>query len=382
MAWYNASWLKRKKVTVNNSFIDSPLTNFPLWYHIDGDSDISTNSKNSYGDVRVTTSDGTTECPVYVTPAGVLYWEAPSLSSTVGTDFYIYYDNSAATAYSASDTYGQYNVVNATYDYWATLHEPITSSSQTHFNEASTNYSGTVRNMSGDEATGGPTKAYWDFSNNAVGFPSPAAWLEVDSTSFHPLSPTITTLTISGWMQIYPSQASSYNSIQALCGDYNSSGANKNIIVGGYSGNASLGNIRIYDTNGNASIVNNLFGTTNLAGYSDGTWIHFGFTYTGTTYNFYLNGVADGSGSDTYNNASTNARFMVGSCYRSSFFNDFQALGGITDLRISRSTAVSADWIKAEYSNSQEPTFWTIGTEETNGPAPSTPYRTQSTIIN
>ena len=62
------------------------------------------------GDIRVTTSNGTTELPRQVvsidvgSETGELHFEADSLSSTQPTDFYIYYGNVAASEPAASAT--------------------------------------------------------------------------------------------------------------------------------------------------------------------------------------------------------------------------------------------------------------------------------------
>lgn len=115
MAWYNSSWLYRKKITIGAQ--SGSLTNFPVYVNL---ADLGTSFfdyvKSDGGDIRVTTSDGVTEVARELVAidktakTGEFYFKASSLSSSVSTDFYIYYGNSSASNPSDSATYGRYNV--------------------------------------------------------------------------------------------------------------------------------------------------------------------------------------------------------------------------------------------------------------------------------
>jgi hypothetical protein len=70
------------------------------------------------GDLRMTSSDGTTRLPLEIrlkyfdtgTETGILFFKAPSLSSSVDTIFYLYFGNPTATQPAIDSTYGAENV--------------------------------------------------------------------------------------------------------------------------------------------------------------------------------------------------------------------------------------------------------------------------------
>jgi hypothetical protein len=117
MAWYNASWNYRVKITVDYTKVDATLSNFPVYVDLnDLPSHFWDNVKNSGGDIRITTSDEETEVAREVvscdtsTDTGELHFKAPSLSHTADTEFYIYYGNSGASEPAVDATYGRNNV--------------------------------------------------------------------------------------------------------------------------------------------------------------------------------------------------------------------------------------------------------------------------------
>ena len=60
MAWYNTSWLYRKKITVQQTQVDGDLTNFPVYVNL-ADSSILANARGDMRDVLFTSADGTTK---------------------------------------------------------------------------------------------------------------------------------------------------------------------------------------------------------------------------------------------------------------------------------------------------------------------------------
>lgn len=121
MAWYNTSWLKRMKITIPASAVGSNLTNFPCHVHL-GDTDFAdlhTSCLSSGADIVVTISDGTTKLDrelVFInttSETGELYFRAPSLSSSVDNEFYIYYDNSGGSETNDTGTWrSEYKLVS------------------------------------------------------------------------------------------------------------------------------------------------------------------------------------------------------------------------------------------------------------------------------
>lgn len=126
MAWYNNSWNYRFKVTIQSSQVEADLTDFPIYVDLsDFPADFFNNVNSDGSDIRVTRSDGTTECPidlVFITTGssiGELHFKSNSILGASNVDFYVYCGNSGASAYGATDTYGRNNVWT---DYEAVYH--------------------------------------------------------------------------------------------------------------------------------------------------------------------------------------------------------------------------------------------------------------------
>ena len=106
MGWLSG-WKKRVKLTADHTVIDSDLTDFPALLYISASS--GKNNKDltfvfdevgaNYKKIAVTTGDGVTQCYVEVekwdavNEKAWLWVRCPTLSSTTGTDYYLYYDN-------------------------------------------------------------------------------------------------------------------------------------------------------------------------------------------------------------------------------------------------------------------------------------------------
>lgn len=129
-----SSWGRKCKLTIDHTKVYEDVTDFPVCLTKDNvpsemiDLD-GTNRCNTNGsDIRITTdAAGTTECPIEIVvcsldnnPANSLFeahTKLPSISSSVDTDFYIWYKNASATAYANAETYGRNNVWNSNYVY-------------------------------------------------------------------------------------------------------------------------------------------------------------------------------------------------------------------------------------------------------------------------
>lgn len=116
-AWFNGDWSSREKITIKASQVNSDLNEFPVYLNLADLPDSFFTSVNGTGaDIRMTLADEITETSFElveidtVNGTGELWFKAPFLSSTTGTDFYIYYGNPGATAYTDSDPYGTHNV--------------------------------------------------------------------------------------------------------------------------------------------------------------------------------------------------------------------------------------------------------------------------------
>ena len=102
--WWNSDWSYRKKITIDNTKVDSTLSNFPVLVKIDSTADLNfANVEGSSGqDIRFTDSSGN---PLYYeierwndgSNLAEIWVKIPSVSSSADTDFYMYYGNSGAS---------------------------------------------------------------------------------------------------------------------------------------------------------------------------------------------------------------------------------------------------------------------------------------------
>jgi len=103
MAWYNGSWLYRKKITVDYTKVSANLTDFPVLVKLASDSGLADHARSDGYDILITSSDGETklshEIETFNESTGelILWFKAASLSSSANSEFYIYYGNSGAS---------------------------------------------------------------------------------------------------------------------------------------------------------------------------------------------------------------------------------------------------------------------------------------------
>ncbi len=119
MAWYNASWTYRQKITMNATLIDEVFSVLPIAGSELG-ADFFDDALSDGGDIRFTQADGTTELACYIlnhdagTDTGRYFVDVSAISNiSTDVDIYVYYGNAGASMAAATDTYGQYNVFPA-----------------------------------------------------------------------------------------------------------------------------------------------------------------------------------------------------------------------------------------------------------------------------
>lgn len=337
MAWYNASWLYRVKVTVLAAKVDADLSNYPVYVDLsDLPADFHTNVKSDGGDIRVTESDGTTEIPREVvfydssTDTGELYFKA-SIDGDTDTDFYVYYGNSAASDYAVNDTYGTNNV-------WSSAYKGVW--------HLQAGVSGKVLDSSTNQNDGVLTNTSFGTGviNNGVVFDGSA---DVDFGDTESLR-IINNQTIMLW--VYPTNSSARRSIfsKALGGEF-SILRETNGTLNYYYG-TSGGNTPPYQfLNSNYSIPND-------------EWTHIVVTrdFTLGKLTFYINGSQSSQSSTTYEAASVSSlTAQLGRGYVYNF------MGTLDEVRI-LGESLSSTWISTEYNNQSSPsTFYSIGNQET-----------------
>lgn len=352
MAWYNASWNYRVKVTVQNSQVDADLTNFPIYVDLSLlPAGFHTNVNQTDGrDIRVTTADEVTEVPREVVfynsslDKGELHFKGDVLNST-DVDFYIYYGNAAASEPAASDTYGKYNVWDSNYKVVYHMQEDPSGSSP-QVKDSTSNQNHLV--MSGSMPSGALVDVKlgkginFDGSNDVL---TSQNNLGISGSSAR---------TVSLW--------------------HKPTSSNKNILGWGINSTGSHWDMLFYSNtiwchwNG----VNN----DNLAGAPVATINTLFHTYTtfsgGAPGNVisYVNTTA-GSTKSTSGVNTTNGVLRVGA---GTYTPTDRIAGWIDELRIS-SIVRSTTWMSTEYKNqNNNSTFFSIDSQETNGgPPPPNP---------
>jgi len=133
-AWWNTTWLKKIAVNV------STVSNFTGGYQIPMNLTLNASFKSDGSDIRCVNSseDGLIGCWAESSSAGswIYFWANASIVNTNGTAFYIYYNNSAATAaWNGDSTFpffddfdGSINTTSWTWKYlWSDACTAVTS---------------------------------------------------------------------------------------------------------------------------------------------------------------------------------------------------------------------------------------------------------------
>src|SRR3989344_5568263 len=359
-SWYNTSWAYRVKVTVLATKVDADLTDYPIYVNLANlPAGFHTNvNQTDARDIRVTTSDGTTEVPREVlsytaaTDTGELHFKG-TVDGDTNTDFYIYYGNASATEPAIDATYGAENVWDSNYKLVQHLKEDPSGSAPQMLDSTSNDNDGTsAGTMLSEDSVGGQVGNALDFdgSNDYVDMGTDSSINPTDIISF------------GGWFYINPTAAGNNGAIVHLI-------TTTRVVTptGGYlmafEDRPGLGTNKIFVTitNGDGTYTQpDLDNAISSAG-----WYHLLATYNkdagGTDeVKLYINGslVATGDYSKTIG-VSPSGLKIGGSSTVCEYFN-----GIIDDVRIS-STARSAEWISTEYNNQSSPaTFYDVGSEE------------------
>lgn len=130
-AWFDTSWTKRIKLSVNPAQVPSTQTDFVAYLDLSLlPSSFFSSVQSDGSDIVVTSSDETTQIPHELVSlnttgnTGEMHIKIPSVSGTVATDLYLYYGNASASNSSSVNTWSEYQGV------WH-LDEPAASTSST-----------------------------------------------------------------------------------------------------------------------------------------------------------------------------------------------------------------------------------------------------------
>lgn len=329
LTWWDTNWDKRVQVTIPAASVDDDLVDFPVYVDLNtlGSSffaDVASDGR----DIRIVDDASMPNEQAYDlvsidtgAETGELHFEASSLSSSTDNVFYVYFDNAAATAYAAGDTYGSQAVWSNNFDLRYALDDDPSSSglqldSTSNGNDAMS-YSGMT---SGDVVTGQIGEALNHDGN--------------DGGVFGTSLPYAGEFTASMWWR---------STADGFAISRNSGATTK---FGTWTG----GNIftRVVDDS-----------DTTLAAPADGTWAHVVLTRDSTDkVDVYLDGVPTRLFGDAAQSGLSDWENFGGQTTQG-----FQ--GDIDELRFA-SVKRSDGWVSTEYSNQNNPSsFYTAAAVET-----------------
>ncbi len=335
--WYNASWLYRQTITIDQTKIDTAdLTDFPVMVKlVDGTNWSAADALATGNDIRFTAADGTTllkyEREIHTDAAlgtSIYHVKVPTVSNTTDTVIYIYYGNAGA-ADGADPT----NVWDANYKAVWHLTDLTTS---TVDDSTSNNEDGAKAGANAPiQYTNGQIYKAQDFDENAD---------YIDMTLDFGSAYTIE-------MWYYPDAPSS---------NYPSLG-------GGGTTNKYAGNIFWDNTTSKVGGVSNasnnyLYTATTV---SAGAWYYTAYTVNAKVNKIYLNANAAVSSTEA-NNPETDGTHSFGR--RDT--NERYWNGRIDDIRVSN-IARAAEWVKATYYSGLN-TLCTYGAKEGQVPTVTT----------
>jgi prepilin-type N-terminal cleavage/methylation domain-containing protein len=147
-----AGYTKRKKITIDNTYIDVDLSNFPLYIKINSDANMSAARSDGY-DIRFTSSDGLTllsyERESWSGGGGSsvnadIWVKVSTIDDAVNTDIYIYYGKSDATDGSVPANVWDTNFYMGVWHLTNTNDSTSNGNNGTAYNQTSTYGSGKI----------------------------------------------------------------------------------------------------------------------------------------------------------------------------------------------------------------------------------------------
>ena len=339
-AWWNSSWDSKISITIDSNKVEDNLTDFPIYLDMsDFPQFFFDNVTSTGGDIRILNDDETIELPreiVNLTTGsniGEIHFKA-NLSTIENTTFYIYYNNSDATNYPVSGTYGAQNVWDK--NYTGVFH---IKTGDTIFNDStSKGNDGTFVNNAG--------------VNNAQSQVGGSA-LELDGTTDY---------------ATFPNDVLHNKSVGTLSfwGRPEVLGPGFRYIVGA---SAHGGDELFYRVLGDGSVlsaVQNSYAFNNLPA---GSWATGNWYYTANTWNrthtlMYFNNTLVEANPFIAGSPNNNSGARAGDSWIGDAWDGEDWDGQIDEFRGSDINR-SGEWMATEYNNQFSPsTFYTIGEEE------------------
>lgn len=339
MAWYNGAWTKRFKITSDNTKVSEAVDN--LFYDLNlAPAGFWAAVRSDGGDIRVTQADGVTEVAREVSgfnqgsQVGSLFFKATGLSTSVDTDFYVYYGNALATEPAADATFGKRNVWTS---YLTVNHLDEASGDVTCSKSGTTGTNtGVALGATGKLRTGG-------------------TWAEAtDRLSFGDnFDVTAASLTVSAWINPSALTADSYVIVSKI----QSAGPLNGYMLwlDGSLPTEDRPRLTVADA------VSAVHGGGTGSVLTTGSLQQVVATYDGATIRFYVNGAAQGTAAATLTPTGSSSPFVLGN---ESDVDANTYVGILDEVRVSTSVR-SANWITTEYNNQNAPnTFWATAAQE------------------
>ena len=329
--WFDGATREyRIKITVDSSLVDANVTNFPVFIDLD-DIDPShafwSNVQANGGDIVITNSSNTRLSVEIVsintgTNVGQLHFKADSLSSSVDTDFYIYYTGGGSeTQPAVGASFGRNDVWSN--NFAGVWHLEIANTVDATGNSLT----GTATETTASSGTNIGASRYFDGTNDTIQIP--AMNLNDD------------TVTISGWARVN-GVPTDYDGLVFSRAGTTTAGVS---VLSGYGLRYHWNDANYADDLG-ASLVNV-------------TWTHFALAIEDTQAIMYLNSTAG-----TPDSTNNTAEAFDGVTYFGQDSNGGRFFtGDLDEIRIS-SEARTSGWVITEYNNQNDSSsFYSVGNQ-------------------
>jgi hypothetical protein len=358
MGWYNSSWLKRIKITTDNTLVSN--ANDVIYYDLSLlPSGFWSDVTSTGGDIRITKDDGETEVAREISgfddssETGSLFIKTDgNLSTSSDSDFYIYFDNSGAVEPASGDTYGR-NAVWSAYNRVFHIDEPSGTTATNATGGTDATYSGVTLNQndllnkSGDFNAATPSYISMGNANGILG---------------------VTQFRISMWIKPHVVTGNAYMFTNYNGGSYAVSEIEWRLLDAANGGTAD--GSMLFGGRGSTSGTAQVKWTTNFAvNTAYKVSLNIDTTQTGNAKSrLYKDGslvsVATGTANWVGNMGSIAQDLRIGTGVGAFGYYD----GLIDETRLIVSATVSAQYEETEYNAESNPaTFWTTGTVETEG---------------
>lgn len=341
--WYSSDWNRRIGIIVNSSQINSSLSYFPVYVDLsDLPASFFSNVKSDGADIRVTKGDGMTALATELvtintgTNTGHLFFKAPSLTTSCGNQFYIYYGNSSARMINGARDLGSQDVWSESYT--AVYHmEQLPGTSDALILDSTNFRNHAVPNGSmvdGDRVAGN--------TGNALNFDGASQYLSAsDSSSLDAATGAGQARTVSYWL--------------------NTTDSGSNVVIEKGSDQHFVEQTTVTTGIPQARTNTAAGGKADaITSVTDGSWHYVSHSYDGSTNYIYVDGGSSEDSQVETAPADNNDDLVIAA--RSG--GSFALTGSIDEVRIA-STNRSDAWIDAVYDNiNTAATFYTVGSEE------------------